>query len=40
MAGYTAGGGGGSGGNGQMGKLEVDSGEGKDRGCCGKCVIM
>jgi len=40
MAGYTAGGRSGSGGNGQIGKLEVGDGEGKDRGCCGKCVIM
>jgi GTPase KRas protein len=40
MAGYTAGGSGGSGGNGQMNKLEVGDGEGNDRGCCGKCVIM
>jgi GTPase KRas protein len=40
MAGYTAGGSGGSGGNGTMNKLEVGDGGGRDRGCCGKCVIM
>jgi GTPase KRas protein len=39
MAGYTAGGVSGAGNGGPQNKLEVGEGE-KDRGCCGKCVIM
>ena len=39
MAGYTAGGGSGSGNSGPTGKMEMGEGE-KDRGCCGKCVVM
>lgn len=39
MAGYSAGGAGGAGNGGPQGKMEVGERE-KDRGCCGKCVIM